>query len=137
MDNREIDTLIAERVFNWEWREREYNPRIFGDSPPKYHVWWDKEIDNVPPLCLTEKTNYNTDYTPPFSLYIEIAWEIVEKLAKDWPEISISKSQWTQTAGHYECVIEKTEDDRAIVEAETPAMAICLAALAAVGVEVE
>lgn len=136
MDNREIDRLIAEKVFNWEWRQREYNRRVFGENPPTYYVWWDKDIDNVPALCLTEKTNYNTDYTPPFSTDISVAWQVVEKMAETWPDVSISKSRWTQNAGYYECLFEKTEDDRFFTEANTAPMAICLAALLAVGVDI-
>ncbi len=112
MKLHEIDALVAEKVMGWElsWLGTDWR----------------------------EETNANThhhkrskgDFLP--STNIQDAWLVVEKLKVEyWIEINVGEK--------YLCDIGKYGIPGTIVqiEAETASLAICLAALKAVGVEVE
>lgn len=103
---RELDALVAEKVMGWRKRE----------TPPGGHIWIDKDnLAYVP----GELPRYSTD--------IAAAWEVVEKLNN--LDFSIEYER--------EIKIWRASFEQGIpaLEREAP-LAICFAALNAVGVDV-
>lgn len=127
---RELDALIAEKVMGWERGENWLIPPV--GTPMRDNNWaaeWDEKG--------------RPHWLPRYSQDIEAAWQVVEKLRKDWEylfinagngwgvecrteHVDISPSndityQWTESTGN--------------IHGDTAPLAICLAALKAVGVE--
>lgn len=111
MDNREINILVATHVMDW------HNKENMGDA------WF------------RENGFYETGHSWSPTTRIEDAWRVTEKMRSDGWEFAIyskdssRKYQWD--------VRIFNGDKRAMAFGETFQEAICLAALSAVGVEVE
>ncbi|MES1047209.1 hypothetical protein FOA22_22405 [Heyndrickxia oleronia] len=114
MDKREIDKLVAENVMGWKTRKRyEINKRIYeyafqNINHSDHIIWFD---------------------LPEFSANIKDAWLVVEKL-----DFDVKVTKYENSAG-YQCHVFIPSNVQ-MVFAETAPMAICKAALKAVGVEV-
>jgi hypothetical protein len=110
MNLREINWFVAEKVMNW-------------------HVW-----ENEDGELMVTKGYGCYSHCPSFSTNIADAWQAVEKLSKDGFDFQV----WREKNGKYN--VEFTKDffySFGFAESETAPLAICLAALKAVGVEVE
>ena len=118
MDNREIDALIHEKVF--------------GRCA---HQW----LQHLSPMQCFKCGQAETQYTktPFYSTDIAAAWQIVEQL--DSCEISQNGASHVENPDHKKgWRANHTRDGRIYLAfAETGPMAICLAALQAVGVDVK
>lgn len=115
MDLRKIDSLIAEKVMGWGLKELNV-----------CSAW----IDNQNGWCLKQLWNPSRD--------MRDAWKVVKKLN----EIFTVDVQDTLNDGASCCLYEFQEETESLIpysatEAETAPLAICLAALKSVGVEVE
>jgi hypothetical protein len=119
---RELDALVAKQVIGWK--------RIYESGP------------NGEPGCLDEhQIERNDDEIPHYSTSIEAAWQVVEKMEFSMPDT------WTFSlfGGRRDWHVEIDSNDGKFLQnaasvnvftrAETPAHAICLAALKAVGYE--
>jgi Phage ABA sandwich domain len=114
MNTREIDRLVAEKVMGWKW---EYN-----DMLNRY-------------VSRDEKGFWHLNFCPSTDLLD--AWQVVEKIIEQFGSYSLTK---IKDGGHYCEVLYWNNgafDVIAEVEAETAPLAICLAALKAMGVEME
>lgn len=120
--SREIDAMVAEKVMGWTKAEP-----LDGRS----RAW--------PPDCKIKMWPHGISI-PPYSTDIASAWEVVERMGR-WHGFDFivrttgglyGKKEWE--AGWYEDGFEGPES-RAVADADTVPMAICLAALAAAGVE--
>ena len=143
---RALDALVAEKIFGWVWI------RSLAHYPPPRGREWQRELcpgDKVPkpseagdwlPAHGDEPANETTQIwegsIPRYSTDIAAAWQVLEHLKTlgDYPEevLMLSwnpRSDWWVHSERYPRSIE--------VNAETAPLAICLAALAAVGVETE
>lgn len=118
MNNREIDRLIAEKVMGWEVKE----------IPSK------KFLDAYVLYKRPNQSNINDHQWNP-STYIQDAWQIVEKF--DFASVD----RITGYGEFYNVTLSVAEEDGTYSEveakADTAPMAICLAALKAVGIEVK
>lgn len=123
MVNREIDTLIAEKVMGWtkvteHKRFRNEKSQWRGLKPDRHYAM-----------------------LPYFSTDIKAAWQIVEKLKQLWEDefyLEYDHGEWTcsDISGYMRG--EFSKDENAIeVKADNASMAICLAALSEVGIEIK
>lgn len=114
---RELDALIAEKVFGWKLEEHCGLKRMVWKGPPDYDVTW---LENP----------------PAYSTSIADAWLVVEKLRElgfyycvgnllSEPVMGITESN---TAG-----FGRRSDLFETVAGESAAHAICLAALSTIG----
>lgn len=104
---RELDILVANKVFGWEYDE-------FLEMFYTKH-----ELGSVP---------RSSNFRP--STNIADAWKVLEKLIQLGAEINVGfYKQW-------DCSIDYPIGCNWLVQAETAPLAICLAALKALGVEV-
>jgi hypothetical protein len=106
---RELDALVAEKVMGWT-----YLGERWSDTNHSGYQWRD-----------STGTRHET---PPFSTDIAAAWEALERMAsvlEDVAKIEVSRL----SNGQYACVVGAI----CCEFADTPALAICRAALAAVG----
>lgn len=125
MNNRQIDALVAEKVMGW---------RYVYDYDTIYTIDPDTDKPEIVP-------KYSTD--------IVAAWQVVEKLPYDprpkgeryyecegFTLMKLHDGRWF--AGWYEIIPYEGSHDMSeySVVADTAPMAICLAALKAVGVEI-
>jgi Phage ABA sandwich domain len=123
MNLREIDRLVAEKVMGWEYHEAVYT---WGElfSPAKYVKEDGREVE---PFNL-----------PHFSTNIADALQVVEKLRDRYVYMNL-----TNNDDSYCCELMEQDLENSsryftyYADAETAPLAICLAALKAVGVEVE
>lgn len=121
---RELDAVVAEKVMGWK---RVVVPKDYDGlnagvtllSPTATAIEW------------APKGAYQLwHFCPLYSTDIAAAWRVVEKLIE--PTIERHGSRWSVT-----CLREAPQDTRWIeVDADTAPLAICLAALKAVDVEV-
>ena len=138
MTNREIDALVAEKVMGWtripsNHPYRWYNDRggVIVEGQPQKFPCYDKAnatYGGIP-----------DDWRPSSS--IAAAWEVVEKLSgPDFDHRCVIVSKTDMTDEKWGCEIGNTQaagsDGASYAVADTAPMAICLAALNAVGVEV-
>lgn len=107
MENREIDRLIAEKVMGWE----------VGEFP---------NINVIEAYSPHGVLQISDDWSP--STDIQDAWYVVEELDYD---IKVTKYK----SHVYQCHIFIPNNVQMVI-AETAPMAICLAALKSVGIEV-
>ena len=119
---REMDALIAEKIFGWSWNGNFLLPP--SDHPASVNHWCAEWDDDGRPHWLP---NYSTDLTT--------AWEVVEKIG-EWRGFEflmrrycMSEKQWQ--AGWFEDGYDGYET-RVSAESELPALSICRAALLAV-----
>jgi hypothetical protein len=119
--SRDIDALVAEHVMGWtnNW-----------DNPGRGGMWgimdWIEKDDGT-------RTPVRAADFPSYSGDIESSWEVVEKLANDGYQVTVSVYK---DGCHVDCGIPRPgtwEPKRSF--AKTVPMAICLAALRAKGVE--
>lgn len=119
MDNREIDKLIAEKVMNL----------ITG---PVVEIVGGKAVN----------TAGDSVILPSYSEEIEWAWQVVEKMRSDGWHYEIGDSHWEPShfvrfgRGKYDQYDDIFREEHSAT-GPTPGVAICLAALEAVGVDVE
>ena len=106
MDNRKIDRLIAEEIFGWDTHHYE-NINVIS-------AFTEEEIINIP-----------DDFCP--SERIKDAWLVVEKF--DYHKVE-------KDAGHYYVQLANQDTKFFPGDGETAPLAICLAALKSVGVEI-
>ena len=122
---RNLDVLVAEKVMGWKNISPHYSKTPWG-TDPKHGMNW----------C----------QLPSYSTYIVAAWEVVEKMASlDWDvNISLSSKLPSDDVERWYCEMTCGDDNAAWrddfrfiqIWASTAPLAICLAALKAVGVEV-
>ena len=112
--NREVDALVAKEVFGCQVEYWEDDGTPYCGCKDKEHKWYD------PRGCACRLKYYSTE--------IEAAWEVVEKLRCEEMELRITYiNQWACSFSHGRVSPVYS------VEADTGPMAICLAALKAVG----
>lgn len=111
-EGRDLDALVAEKVMGWK-----YYPASAGTMQPINPPYWinpDRQsLDAI------------EDWPPSYSTDIDAAWEVVEKLAGTFRLEYEKYSDWDCELG------------LGSAHAKTAPLAICLAALKAVGCEVE
>lgn len=121
MNLREIDRLVAERVMGWE---------EFEDSSG-YNWWTLKEDDKTKIICSVRCFEPSTD--------IRDAFRVVEKLRER--KIFSLYDAWDEDDNKIFCAVFEYNDTYHVVDytgyADTAPLAICLAALKAVGVNIE
>jgi len=121
---RELDALVAEKVFGWK--------RAVVESHGAVNNLW-VDADGKPARNGYYGASCVSDEYNAFSTRIEAAWTVVEKLRADKEtDFDLYAPAWAGTAnmmgGNWKAMI----DGYAGVSATAP-LAICLAALAAVG----
>lgn len=124
MDNREIDKLIAVNLFGWKKWKFQNPSRIPGQVAFEYETL-------VPPEYDGSNLQHLNMIIPHYSTDISAAWQVVEELHKRKDYVSF-------TIGHninYETYTARYGTQIWVENIFAP-MAICLAALKAVGVEV-
>lgn len=110
---RELDAMVAEKVFGWE---PAVNP--WGDGR---NIGW-----NLPPCIPNELERRTWSRDPlPYSTDISAAWQVVEKIGLG---IQPCGDGWV-------CGIPGNRSKPSVLGASAP-LAICLAAMKAVGVKV-
>jgi hypothetical protein len=126
---RELDALVAHKVFGLfpcpHWSRDIYDSRSWNS-------------DNCD--CKPWSKSYDAEYPDfkPYSTNIAAAWEVVEKLDRRfWPEIRrIDDGSWCcEIVGRGDTPAQVSPGPLALEYAPTAPLAICLAALKAVGVE--
>lgn len=144
---RELDAAIAEKVMGWarvgaDWHIKpQHRPSL--DRPGEVFDEWDAKGPHdflIPPgagihhrqgvsFCGCE---YDGEI-PPYSTSIEAAWQVVEQLATDeyWP--IYVKSIYRDHAPWFIVTAMLPNGMEVLDEADTAPLAICLAALKAVG----
>lgn len=117
MDNQQINKLVAEKIMGWETRKRyEINKQI--------HEYAFQNINHPDRIIWLE--------LPKFSTNINDAWLIIKAL-----EEKMFFAELIVWADQNECTFEELDNSSKFwAEAKTIEMAICLAALKSVGVEV-
>lgn len=139
MAGRELDAIVAEKVMGWRpWRSK--------------HGYWNINIPNEGVISTYGRRNYSEQYDsqtgeklpeiqwwedcnelPNYSTAIEAAWKVVGRL-DNWRGFDF-RLRWCNNeweAGWFE-KLRNDPEPRATATADTPAVAICLAALKAVG----
>ncbi|MBO0961477.1 hypothetical protein J1P26_17360 [Neobacillus sp. MM2021_6] len=136
LDNREIDKLIAEKIFGWQWFTRTNANSYWLGAPEEINLEPDKYTGKVILLSDEERTwkesEWFMDDIPQYFSKIEDAWLVVEKLSKN-SDFILSKDC---DDSFFICEFHFTLNEVYIETAETAPLAICKAALKAVGVEV-
>lgn len=120
MDLKEIDFLVADEVLDWIY---------YYDKKLRAGTWLDAGLKRV--ACAD---NHLSPFSP--STNIQDAWLVVEKLKKDNTLININHHK----NGYYADIWFKDLQGAVPYKdtyADTAPLAICLAALKSVGVEVE
>jgi hypothetical protein len=118
MIDAELNKLIAEKVMGWcKIHCLPGGNQLYGAQPDDYDLYPSNPR-------LSEVPNYAND--------IEHAWQVVEKLCERWPDVGVSR-----TENGWGCSWGMDGAGWQWIEAETVTRAICLAAVAAVGVEVD
>ncbi len=120
---RALDTLIAEKVMGWTEIALCHAPdaRLYGIPP-----------DGAPERILVHTAGLK-HRIPEYSSDIAAAWEVLVVIGeRDWGRVEISRTKLPPT-GHYQCTIYWGEDNVVMAFAVTVSLAICRAALKAVG----
>jgi len=129
MNLREIDRLVAEKVMGWRLKS-------FPGEGGGFSAWLndDGKIIKYENNCTLHAQPY--DFWKP-TTNIADAWKVVEKLQKDGWHIELynENEKWCFDLTKYNEFMFVDRFYRA--SAEDASLAICLAALKAVGVEVE
>ena len=114
MTDQELDALVAEKVMGWERRGGAWVPEKWDDP------------SSLPPGVITTQPHF---YFWKPSTDIAAAWMVVEKMNCDF------RFDWNHGEGVY-CASFGT-NKYVGCDNKSPARAICLAALKAVGVQVK
>lgn len=115
---RGLDALVAEKVMGWQWQQWAPNPEQPHLAPPGYgrphpdHWWLGRSIFELVP-------NYSTD--------IAAAWLVVEHMERTRPNEFMLWTEQGQWGAEFDNDISRF--------ALAAPLSICVAALAAVGVE--
>ena len=117
MNNREIDALMAEKVMQWDGKHD------INECEDGFYSYCRNSGCFISGFAL--EGSEKCEGHPPYSSDIAAAWEVMDKMPQ--PGIYKRGSAWR---AHSEVATNAWAD------AETAPMAICLAALKAVGVEV-
>jgi hypothetical protein len=114
--NRELDCYLAEHVMGWRWGE-EFISFAAGSRkvllPPKDSRFGGKVIPG-----------YSTDERLAFR-------EVVAKMVEWFPDLEFTLNMWATGPQKWEAIFTVGNDDFQAY-ADTPALAICLAARAAI-----
>ncbi len=121
----ELDALVAEKVFAWEWWRSKASGRRCLFPPGSHPEWFTRRATGDERLVVDWAINPSR--IPTFSADIAAAWAVVEHLDGDGQEFSIERNGPTWKARF------NTEWAGDV----SPCVAICWAALRAVGVDVE
>lgn len=113
---REMDILIAEKIFGW--KRKIYPPDSLGTLGSAV---WEKPGPHRPHIMtIAGMPNYSTE--------ISAAWEVVEKLNSLGWNVCVA----SRIDGQYACFVTKqAAEDGSAPYRESAPMAICLAALEA------
>lgn len=125
---RELDALVAEKVMGWVKLEAHpaphtlFHPNFGKPGNPNYAGPWFYHPDWTP-----EKGGHpNGQVIPAYSTDIAAAWLVVERLGTNFRELVHLRPGWQATV---------TKANNYYAVADTPALAICLVALKAWGVD--
>jgi hypothetical protein len=123
---RELDALVAEKVMGWRLEERGYGATFWVDENGKVKRAAEPcSID----FCSCEVFSPSTD--------ISDAWEVVEKLRDLGFHVGIKTPPKVKSCSYWVC-LENFYAGKSFTEyGETAPLAICMAALKALGMEVE
>lgn len=120
MDLRQIDALVAERVMHdcRHRRVQEFTER----TESGLHTYQ---------RCVDCGADISATVMPPYSSDIAAAWQVMERMAAlGWlPSLEYERGEWVCHMGHMAY-------DAGYAVHESAALAVCLAALDALGVEV-
>jgi Phage ABA sandwich domain len=119
MDLREIDRIVAEKVMRWKEKTLPNNDA----GLPYYAQYWVNKKEKV-----EEPVNF---FRPSWDLVN--AWRVVEQLMKDGYLVTISNGETKK----YSCLLYMDGIGSFEDEADTVQLAICLAALKSIGIDVE
>lgn len=123
MENREIDALIAEKLFNWEWNKVNDDRQMLVPPLDNERRFWTGMWEN----------NGIPHYLPRYSTNITDAWEIVEKLHLTiTPKWKVFKTNTSGTHGDTRWI--GTTNNQVWSKHDSLPMAICKAALKSVGI---
>lgn len=152
---RELDALVAEKVMGYLERvvvrkgrslKTAEGPRIaFRHSPDRFDLGeysrhWTEDGTKI--YC---GSPFSIHFAPRYSVEIAAAWRVVEKIRKSVPKQTATQTFsfqlcQTGTPGGWHCSFVVNDGDWStqayVDEIATAPLAICLAALKAVGVEV-
>lgn len=125
---RQLDALIAEKVMGWKWADAKYYGwKQFSNYPP--------EIESVSTTKLLVPPDGPDRLIPGYSTEIAAAWEVVEKVralpeAQGWGVMV-----GALPSGTFQCWLKYRDCENTDINerAATAPLAICLAALKAVG----
>lgn len=128
----ELDSLVATEVMGWRWLAIANKDGCVLISPETAsQVDPDKQCR----LCKTPLYRILGRGSSPYSTSIDAAWRVVEKMAeRGWACDIKNYANNPEMEGRYGCYFY-TDSARFYTSAETAPLAICLAALRAVGVE--
>lgn len=124
MENREIDALVASKIMGWSLS-------IASNSP------WQM----LPPEGSTGRKEGRVYNVPRYSTDISAAWQVIQKMQSDGWHYEICDSHWEPShyvkfgRGKYDPYDDMFREEHSAT-GPTPWMAICLAALEAVGVDI-
>lgn len=107
---KEINNLVATKIMDWEFQ---------GDSDS----WWDGEVNDIP----MDNWNPATD--------IKDAWLVVNQLSKRY-DVNVKQ----KNGSNCECTLHEYDACEASIfegEAPTASMAICIAALSSISIQIE
>lgn len=161
MTDRELDALVAEKVMGWEWAPFNYKPN-FGPmektevlapakwSDPNHLVFTDYDPSAKPnqvKVPITESGRldrvfpqgpnfHQLAWVPLFSTDISAAWQVVEKMREGLRDFHMESYDCEKKGKGYFVAFWGNFDDWFDAPDASPARAICLAALRAVGVEI-
>ena len=107
---RDLDALIAEKVFGW----KRIDPELFG--------WHDHDGDYMKKIC----------DVPFYSTSIEAAWEVVNNFESREYDVQLILSHGEQVKCRIGKMIDILFNSSGFVYSDTAPHAICLAALKAV-----
>lgn len=122
---RELDALVAEKVMGWKWCENDIGKESLQPPSEEYAF-----LSPNHPVFWADEKGY-TKIMPHYSTNIADAWKVVEKMRENfWVQVDVGDIILC-SMGEYGFVCSTIQ-----AEAETAPLAICLAALKAMGVEV-
>ena len=129
--SRELDAQVAERIFGWVRLDRSASSKPDELYPPGVRP------DSVPPGYRdAHHTAPEFRAVPAYSTSIAAAWQVVERFEADGWKVCVAKGELfpgDEESELWECYFQKPAPDGGVWEpeghAETPALAICRAAL--------
>lgn len=123
---RELDALVAEKVMGWCWIENDVGQESLQPPIEEYAY-----LSRNHPVFWADDKGY-TEIMPKYSTNIADAWQVVEKLREThWIQVEVGTLNICDI-GEYGKGCSTIQE-----VADTIPLAICLAALKAVGVELD